>query len=107
MANTLEAPCCKAQSVNPPVEAPISTITAFVKSMGYNSIAFSNFKPPRLTYGKVLPFTSKCASTETLVPALSNRCVPEKISPAIIAALAFSLLSNTPRCTSSISRRSF
>ena len=35
IANTLDAPFCNAQSVNPPVLAPISTITAPVRSIGY------------------------------------------------------------------------
>ena len=106
MANTLDAPFCNAQSVKPPVLAPISTMTASCKSIGYIWIAFSNLSPPRLTYGKVLPFTRILASTGTFVPALSMRVVSIKISPAMIAAFAFSLLSKSPRLTRSISNRS-
>ncbi|MNI87399.1 hypothetical protein D3C73_1445970 [compost metagenome] len=49
MAHTLAAPFFRAQSVNPPVEAPISSILAPFKSMEKAWIAFSSFSPPRLT----------------------------------------------------------
>ena len=45
----LGRPALEAQSVKPPVEAPISIIVLPVKSMGNVSMAFSNFRPPRPT----------------------------------------------------------
>ena len=45
----MAAPFCSMQSVKPPVEAPISPQTQPVRVMGNVAMAFSSFRPPRLT----------------------------------------------------------
>ena len=59
---TFTAPFCNIQSVNPPVDAPISMQTIPSKEISNSFIAFSNFSPPRLTYFNVFPRTSISAS---------------------------------------------
>ena len=46
------------QSVKPPVDAPISAHILLVNEIPNELIAFSNFKPPLLTYFSVFPFIS-------------------------------------------------
>ena len=57
-AYTFFAPFCNIQSVKPPLDAPISMQTLSLTLTSKHSIAFSSFKPPRLTYFRVFPRTS-------------------------------------------------
>ena len=70
-------------------------------------MAFSSFKPPRLTYFKVLPFTSILAFTSNVEPALSSRLLSTNTFPSMIIAFAFSLDGASPLFTSKISNLSF
>ena len=97
------------QSVNPPVEAPISMQTFSFSVIGNCCIAFSSLSPPRLTYFRLLPFTSICSIllSSKVVPGLSSLCPFTNTFPAISTALAFSRDSASPRFTSITSNRSF
>ena len=107
IANTFLAPFCNIQSVNPPVEDPTSVHTLSCKSTSKFATAFSNFKPPRLTYGSTCPFISICTSSENVVPALSSLCPSTKTFPDIIIAFAFSRDSTRFLFTNNTSKRSF
>ena len=92
--NTSFAPFCKEQSVNPPVEAPMSKTSLSLKSKFHIFIAFSNFNPPRLTYfslSLILIFNSSVSLN--IVPAFVTLCSLTMTFPAIISLLAFSLVS--------------
>ena len=104
---TLTAPFCSIQSVKPPVDAPTSmqTFPSRVRSKFF--IAFSNFKPPRLTYGSGFPFKTISTSSGNMEPALSSRSLSTRTSPAIIMAFAFSRDVARPRSTSNTSNRFF
>ena len=52
-------------------------------------MAFSSFRPPRLTYLSVFPRISIRASLGTAVPGLSTRWPLTKTNPLIIVACAF------------------
>ena len=104
---TFTAPFCNIQSVNPPVDAPISMQTIPSKEISNSFIAFSNFSPPRLTYFNVFPRTSISASVSKFVPALSSLCPSTKTFPSIIIVFAFSLDSASPFCTKRTSNLSF
>ena len=67
-AYTLSAPFCSIQSVNPPVDAPISRQIQPRGLMPNSSIAVSSFSPPRPTY-----FVS-ADSSETAITAVSSNC---------------------------------
>ena len=66
-ATTWRAPCCSAQSVKPPVEAPTSSTRWSAKSRSKLRIAASNFNPPRLTYFGVT-ITSNSSLGATIKP---------------------------------------
>ena len=57
-ATTCAAPCCKAQSVKPPVELPMSSTHLSRKSNPKVWMAFSSFSPPMLTYLLKMSMTS-------------------------------------------------
>ena len=94
------APFCKAQSVNPPVDAPISSTDLSLKSKSQVFIAFSNFKPPRLTYfnlSLIRIFNSSLSLS--IVPAFVTTCSFTMTLPAIISLFAFSRVSKSSRST--------
>ena len=107
MAYTFFAPFCNIQSVNPPVEEPTSIHILFSKFSKNLSTAFSNFKPPLLTYFKVFPLTSIGRFSSKLVPALSSFIPSTYTIPDIIIAFAFSLEVANPFFTNKISSLSF
>ena len=72
MLYTFSAPFCSMQSVKPPVDAPTSMQVFPSSVIGKSCMAFSSFKPPRLTYFSALPRTSIAASSLTVSPGLSN-----------------------------------
>ena len=104
---TFFAPFCSMQSVNPPVEAPMSMHTMPSKEMEKCVIAFSSFRPPRLTYFNVFPWISIGASSAKVLPALSSRLLLTNTLPSIIMVFAFSRDGARPRFTRSTSNRSF
>ena len=57
--------------------------------MGKVAMAFSSFRPPRLTYRSAWPRTSTAASSATGVPGLSERCPSTNTSlfPALYGLL--------------------
>ena len=92
--NTCFAPFCREQSVNPPVEAPMSKTVFSLKFKFHIFIAFSNFNPPRLTYWSlslILMFNS--SESLNIVPAFVILCSLTMTFPAMISLLAFSLVS--------------
>ena len=95
------------QSVKPPVEEPTSVQTLSFTLTSKFAIAFSNFKPPLLTYGSVCPRTSILTSSGNVLPALSSLCPSTKTFPDIMIAFAFSLDSARFLFTSNTSKRSF
>ena len=68
-----------------------------------SSSAFSNFNPPRPTYGIASDFVVIIALSSTFVPTLSTRILSTKTLPAIIFDFAFSLDVNMPFSTSNTS----
>ena len=93
---TYFAPLCKAQSVNPPVDAPISSTNLSLKSKFQVFIAFSNFKPPRLTYFNLfLIRIFKSSLSLNIVPAFVTTCSFTMTLPAIISLFAFSRVSKS------------
>src|SRR5699024_5596970 len=96
-------PFCKAQSVKPPVDEPISTMILLFTVIEKSLSAFSNFKPPRPTYGIGLPFTVKGMSSFTFIPGLSIRDCSVYTSPAMIIRLALPRVSARFRSTNNTS----
>ena len=70
----LLAPFCSIQSVKPPVDAPTSMHTLSARPTPNRSMAFSSFRPPRLTYFSVFARTSMGAVSSNMEPALSSFC---------------------------------
>ena len=87
------------QSVKPPVEAPTSMLTLPSRETPKLFMAFSSFRPPRLTYGSVFPRTSIFTVSWNMVPALSSFCPFTYTSPDMIYAFAFSLEGASARST--------
>lgn len=96
------------QSVKPPVEAPTSSATRPAGLSANSCNAFSNFRPPRLTYFSSSGVSARrhSLSSGTSVPGLSSIFSPKKTCPAIISARARSRLGASPRRTNATSRRS-
>ena len=84
----------------------MSIHTAPSSRMGHRSMAFSSFRPPRLTYRRP-PRTSTAASSATGAPGLSTRCPSTNTWPLMMVAWALCRLSCSPRCTSSTSNLTF
>src|SRR5260221_14503474 len=99
------APCCRRQSVNPPVDEPTSRQTGPWGSMLKSASAPSSLIPPRLAYFSVRLFTSIRACSGNRVPALSTRRPSTRTSPARIIASAFCGESASARSTRRASRR--
>src|SRR5260221_8831878 len=98
------APCCRRQSVNPPVDEPTSRQTEPWGSMLKSASAPSSLIPPRLAYFSVRLFTSIRACSGNRVPALSTRRPSTRTSPARIIASAWCGESASARSTRRASR---
>src|SRR4029077_15909353 len=106
-AMTRAAPCCKRQSVNPPVDVPTSRQTLPATSTCQCSRAASSVRPPRLTYMRSSPSRRMSAEPSTAAPAFSTFCPLTSTLPARISACARSREVVTPRSSSSLSSRTF
>src|SRR6266478_6267779 len=104
-AKTREAPCCKRQSVNPPVEEPMSRQIRPLGSIAKSASAPFNLTPPRLTNCCARFVSSICASAAMGVPALSVRLPSTWTSPARTMARASFKDPAIPRSTRRISSR--
>ena len=84
-ATTWRAPRCSRTSVNPPVDAPMSSADLPSAAMLNVSSAWASLMPPRLTYGWSGVSRTMSAVSSTAVPAFtagdpSTRTWPARIS---------------------------
>ena len=104
-ATTEAAPCCRRQSVNPPVEAPASSARRPATSTANRSSAATSFSPPRETKRAGGPSRWTGSSGDTSRPGRSARAPETSTSPASMASCARARDSVSPRRTSSRSSR--
>ena len=103
-ATTRAAPRWRRQSVNPPVEHPISMHVRPVGSTPNASSAPASLSPPRPTYG-ILPFTWIGAPGSMRAAGDSSRSPPHETSPAMHRRRASSRSAARPWAMSSSSTR--
>ena len=106
-AYTRAAPRLRRQSVNPPVEAPMSRARRPETATPRRASAPSSLTPPRPTNGWSGARTSIAASGDRSVPGFCPALPSTRTTPARTRACARSRLLARPRSTSSRSRRSF
>src|SRR5262249_9783823 len=80
MATTRAAPRCSRQSVNPPVEAPMSRQTLPPTSIPKWSSAAASFKPPRLTKGIGSPVAKATRNGNQLAGLLQSLLTAEDLT---------------------------
>mmetsp|Transcript_34018 Transcript_34018/g.85635 ORF Transcript_34018/g.85635 Transcript_34018/m.85635 type:complete len:299 (+) Transcript_34018:239-1135(+) len=81
---TRVAPPCSAQSVNPPVESPASSITFPTTSISNSVSAFSSLRPPRHTNLGLSAIMAILTEDLTRVPALVMGCPSTSTLPCAI-----------------------
>ena len=107
MAWTFFAPCWSRQSVNPPVDAPISrAINPFAGNLEMIERAFQ-FHPSAADVGRQAPGRKLRHPGSTFTEDLSTTASPTLTSPAIIARWACSRLAKNPFSTRKVSSRVF